>query len=207
MTVPIHSDRCFWRKFPRIAREVRERLPCHEKSAAFPAWRSLLALQLQRFVVRLPHDPLRRIIMLTVNPPASDTGKKLSPTYHVTGLFPTVQPLSPLLDDLEKAGFNDSNVELFAGPTGAERLDFKGRHQNVVMRLLGDLAMMLSDESRLQKQIDEVLRDGGIFVSLNTDGEDQKKDAAMSLLKANGGLEVTYWGPLAVEKAMAAGVA
>lgn len=138
--------------------------------------------------------------MVNVNVANSDTGKKLSPTYHVTALFLKAERLAVLVDDVEKVGFAKKDIEVFSGTEGAEELDYRGKHQGVIRRLLGDLAMMLSDESRLQSQVDRVLRNGGVFISINTDGEEKKKIAAFAILKDHQASEVCYWGPLAVER-------
>ena len=138
--------------------------------------------------------------MVSINPVASETSKKFSPTNHVTGLFLTTERLPALLDDLQAAGFSDEDIEIFSGHEGAEELDFNGKHKGVVRRLLHDLVMALSDESQLQDQIDDALREGGIFVSVDTRGENTKKEQAIQVLEANYAEDVCYWGHLAVER-------
>jgi len=138
--------------------------------------------------------------MVRVNPAQSDTGNKYSPTYHVTAVFDSFDDLEPLVDSLIMAGFTDRDIEIFAGEEGAERLDFRGKHQGVIRRIINDLAMMLSDESKLQEQLDHVLRDGGVVVSAHTHGDEEKKKRAMLLLKTANGKQISYWGPLAVER-------
>lgn len=138
--------------------------------------------------------------MVRVNPEHNATGQKYSPTYHVTAVFDSFDDLGPLLDSLSTAGFAERDIEIFAGAEGAERLDFRGKHQGVIKRIINDLTMMLSDETKLQEQMDDVLREGGVVVSAHTHGEEEKKKSAMRLLKANGGKQICYWGSMAVER-------
>ena len=137
--------------------------------------------------------------MVQVNPDLNETGKKQSPINHVTALFASPEQLPMILDDLIAEGFTDKDLEVFSGPEGAEKLDFRGRHQGVARRFLRDLAMFLSDERQVQELIDQGLREGGVFVSVDTHGNEIEKERAIAMLKANRGKNICFWGHLAVE--------
>ncbi|MCE9532105.1 MAG: hypothetical protein K8T89_13420 [Planctomycetes bacterium] len=138
--------------------------------------------------------------MARINPDPHDAGYKYSPTYHVTAIFDTFQPIPALLDAFQSSEIDEAAVEIFAGQKGIDRLDFRGKHHGVVVRMLHDLIMLLSDETQLQAKLEKALREGGHVVSIDTKGDLKIRETAIEVLKENGGKDVSYWGPLVVER-------
>ena len=138
--------------------------------------------------------------MAAINPDPHGDGFRFSPTYWVTAIYKTRAALANVLEPLRAAGFKETEVEIFVGPEGADKLDARAQQHGAVMRFLHSVASMFGDDMDVQHKFDAVLRSGGMVVNAFTNGEDAKKVRAGEILKDAGADEVTYWGKLTAEK-------
>lgn len=138
--------------------------------------------------------------MVKVNDDPHEDGYKLQPTYRVSAIFETCDDLVEIVQALEQAGFTDEQVQVFAGPEGADMLDFAGKKHGFLARLKRSLEVIYADETDFLRKIDMTLQRGGLAVFVNTGGDESLKDRAFQVVRNFDPSEVCYWGKLAVER-------
>jgi hypothetical protein len=138
--------------------------------------------------------------MVTINPDPHVKGYRYSPHRHVTAIFESRNALRPLLKDLQGAGFEKNQVEVFVGDEGVEKLDVTGKNKSILVRFLRDMEEFFTDETDHLMRTDRALRRGGFAIEVFTSGNAEKKAESARILKANGAREVYYWGRWVVEE-------
>jgi hypothetical protein len=135
-----------------------------------------------------------------MNPDPHAHGYVFIPTNRVTSLFSSYNDLQGALRALEPLGFAPQDIDVFAGPEGAELLDLCGQRHGVVTRLIRNMAALVSDDTELHQQADAVLRAGGGVIGILMDGKESMKEQVAAVLKANNGQLIHYWGRLTTQR-------
>ena len=138
--------------------------------------------------------------MVKINEDPHEQGYQLQPKYRLSAIFETCDDLVEIVQSLEQAGFTEKQLEVFAGPEGAAKLDFAGNNHGFLARLKRSLEMIYADETDLLRKIDMTLQRGGLAIFVNTAGDESLKDRAFEVIKDHNPSEVCYWGKLAVER-------
>src|SRR6266508_4348792 len=123
--------------------------------------------------------------MIKYNQDPHKEGYALGPTHHVTAVFETSDNMAAVVQALNRAGFKDEEVEVFAGKEGAEKLDFAGKRHGILARLRRSLEMIYADETDMLRKIDMLLRRGGMAVIVRVDTDEDKKKRAAEACKNN----------------------
>lgn len=105
-----------------------------------------------------------------------------------------------MLDALSEAGFAKEKVDVFMGEQGATQLDVSGDMHGDWVRFMRQLWSTIADESEVLHRAEQVLKSGGSVVAVLTDGESTQRESAAGILSAHQGQEVTYWGPLVLQR-------
>ena len=138
--------------------------------------------------------------MVQVNPNPHEHGYVFIPTNRVTGMFASYNDLQGALQALGPLGFGSQNIDVFAGPEGAELLDLCGQRHGIATWMLRNVAALVSDDATLHQQADALLRAGGGAIGVLMDGKESMKDQVAAVLKANHAQMVHYWGRLTTER-------
>jgi hypothetical protein len=137
--------------------------------------------------------------MLTVNPDTYPTGK-FSPFHYVTAIFDTPDDLDAIVESLEQNGFSGNEIDVFLGEEGAEKLDVHGKRVGLIKRWLRGVKEFFTDETEIHAFLDQKLRAGGMSILVNTIGRDERRAAAVQVLKTFGPSDVRYWGNAVIEQ-------
>jgi len=138
--------------------------------------------------------------MSRINPDPHKAGYVYQPTNAVTAFFPAGKDLQGMLDALSEAGFAKEKVDVFMGEQGATQLDVSGDMHGDWVRFMRQLWSTIADESEVLHRAEQVLKSGGSVVAVLTDGESTQRESAAGILSAHQGQEVTYWGPLVLQR-------
>jgi len=138
--------------------------------------------------------------MTTINPAPAEKPFTISPSERVSALFTSAEHLSDIIDQLTQAGFSDDHVEVFMGPEGTEIVNPNAQRHSGVVRFLKNLELLLSDETVIHKKTAEVLRNGGMLIQVNTEGNEQKKQHVARVVRQYNPVDAQYWGRLSIEK-------
>jgi hypothetical protein len=138
--------------------------------------------------------------MATINPPPAEKPFVISPSQRVSALFPTTENLDAVVDAFSAAGFANEDIEVFLGPEGTEIVSPNARRHSAVVRFLKNLELLLSDETAIHKKTAETLKNGGMLVQVNTEGDEARKEQAAAIVRRLHPIEAQYWGQLAIEK-------
>ena len=137
--------------------------------------------------------------MIRVNPEPQQGGHAFIPSGAVTAYFPPDKDLNPLMRELAAAESHDDRIDVFTGKEGLVRLDPEGRRQGQAVRLVNAVVETFFDDFQEFKKAEETLQSGGSVVAAFTLSDDEKKARVARILKAHGGNNVIYWGPLVRE--------
>jgi hypothetical protein len=121
------------------------------------------------------------------------------PTRAVTANFPAGRSVEDTLRALAEAGFDRERIDVFTGEQGARQLDPDGHCHGWWVRFRRSLEEMFADDADVFHRADQTLRSGGTVLEVFTRGDKAKKARAAEILKAAGGQDVIYWGPLLTE--------
>jgi hypothetical protein len=138
--------------------------------------------------------------MIRVNDDPHEQGYELGPTYRLTAIFESCDDMVEVLQSLEHAGFADEQIEVFAGPEGAKKLDFAGERHGLLARLKRRVQMLYADETDYLRKMEMTLQRGGMAVFVFTDNDEAAKRRALDVLKIYNPSEVVFWGKLAIER-------
>ena len=137
--------------------------------------------------------------MVAINPDPHAQGYQHSPIGSITAVFDSSNAVATAIESLLKAGFIDENIKVFVGEEGAEKLDVAGKKHGVMVRIMRNINEILADETKLQKNTDAILRNGGAMIDVVTEGDAAKNKRVAQILKSHGAHDACYWGQLSVE--------
>jgi hypothetical protein len=121
------------------------------------------------------------------------------PTLAVTAFFPAGRAVHGSLTALASAGFDPNRIDVYSGAEGARRIDSAAKSHGQRVQLRRALEELFGGDPDVFDRADQTLQSGGTVVEVFTRGNLAKKMQAAEILKATGGQDVIYWGPLLTE--------
>jgi hypothetical protein len=100
---------------------------------------------------------------------------------------------------LRDAGYYGGGVSVFIGQEGLNRLDLKGETHGVVGRVKHVVESFFTEERKFHDAIESALKEGTCYLTVQTDGSDEQKNAVQSILKAHNAHEIRFFGTWATE--------
>jgi hypothetical protein len=100
---------------------------------------------------------------------------------------------------LRDAGYYGGSVSVFIGQEGLNRLDLKGEAHGVVGRVKHAVESLFTEERKFHDAIESALQQGKCYLTVQTDGGEEQKNAVQSLLKAHHAHEIRFFGTWATE--------
>jgi hypothetical protein len=137
--------------------------------------------------------------MVRTDPNPPTRGYTFGPTQAVTAFFPAGRPVDGALIALTAAGFDPDRIDVYTGADGARRIDPAGKTRARRVEFRRALEELFGGDADVFDRADRTLRSGGTVVEVFTRGNLAKKMRAADILKAAGGQDVIYWGPLLTE--------
>ena len=138
--------------------------------------------------------------MARVNPQLLDENAQYNPIHRVTGLFDAHDGVTTAIRALEDSGVARNDIDIFSGEEGERALDPSGDHLGTAGRLFRKVENWVSDTSKFHEVASATLNAGGFVLAVRAEGDDARKDEAMSILTRHGARDVKYWNNFYVEQ-------
>ena len=134
-----------------------------------------------------------------VNPDPHAEGFKPQPIYNVTAVLEHISEVFSVVQSLEKDGFSEDQISVFIGQDGLTKLDLHGKEHGILARVVRALES-LTAEAEANRNAEEALKEGRIFVAVSTDGSDQQKAKIERILKSHNAQKLHFFGRWTVER-------
>ena len=118
------------------------------------------------------------------------------PNNHVLAVFHAESQAEIAARELQKKGFGEP-VIISGGKEASEKIEVEGEHSNPVSSFVKTLAGHLSEQVPLLEQYEEEARLGRKVFAIRVEEKDQIFEIT-ELLKAQGGVNIRYFGTFAV---------
>jgi hypothetical protein len=138
--------------------------------------------------------------MPQVNPDPHKTTYQFLPQRCVTATFDSPVTAAAATTRLREAGFAESAIRVYIGEEGANEIDIDAEKQSLPTKLLQSLTKALADDAGYLERAAGKLRQGGAFVSVTVDEDQEAAERASAVLKAAGGEGVQHWGDWTTEQ-------
>lgn len=138
--------------------------------------------------------------MVHFNPDLAQDNFQFNPIGRVTGLFEAHEPVVPCVRALEAAGLTTSDIEVFAGQDGMDRIDPTGESHGAAGKLFRLVESWVSDTSDFHAEAAAHLAQGGYVLAVNVGTDAALKARVMAMLAEQGASDVKYWHSLFVEQ-------
>lgn len=136
--------------------------------------------------------------MANVDPNSTNEDLLVYPTNKVVGIIDNSAKTEAAIDALAKAGFDTDEIEVFCGQKGANIVDSGGEEHGVLAKILRTIQTFGTDYEHAKRH-EEELQAGHFMITVPVD-EDEDKQEAADILKANGGYFINYYGALTIEE-------
>lgn len=133
-----------------------------------------------------------------VNPDPHAEGFQLQPTNQITAIIDNLDDVLSTMQCLTEAGFSDTDLSVFVGRDGLAKLDLHGERHGILGRIVRAADSLTSNEEANQ-EAENALKAGRAYVTVLTDGGEEQKTTADSILKAHNASNVRYYGRWTVE--------
>lgn len=120
------------------------------------------------------------------------------PIYKVVTVFKDHDEVVPTVEELQKAGFSEQDIEAFCGVDGEKRMDFEGTRHGVWASFLRAVQHVGPDRTYLERY-EQHLRDGDCMIMVRVSKKEEKERAA-EILHRHTDERVTYFGLLMVDE-------
>ena len=134
-----------------------------------------------------------------VNPDPHSEGFQWQPTNSVTAILNGVEEVNQVIHSLKQSGFSGDDISVFMGRDGLAKLDVHGENHGVAGRLIRAVESVTADQHP-DKDVESALRQGRVYMTISTHGDDQKKAVAERVLKAHHADTIRHFGRWAVER-------
>ena len=119
------------------------------------------------------------------------------PANKVIGILNTRDDLHAAVTELNNNGFEEEQVQVLCGETGAERLDTTGERHGFLARLYRFVEKLGVESKHLSEYKSELL-DGRFLVAIDVRDEDERA-RVVGILKAHGGHRINFYGKWTIE--------
>jgi hypothetical protein len=134
-----------------------------------------------------------------VNPDPHSEGFTPQPIYNVTAVFDELKDIISAVRSLRESGFLDERTSVFMGKEGLAKLDLHGEDHGALARVVRALESLTAEELA-NREAETALKEGRIFMTVQTDGSEDQKEAAERVLKAHNAHTVRFFGRWTVER-------
>jgi hypothetical protein len=138
--------------------------------------------------------------MARINPLPTTISAQYDPLHRVTGLFDGHDAVTTAIHDLEEAGIDRDEIDVFSGAEGERALDPSGAARGIVGRAFRAVEDLVSDTSKFQEIAAATLNAGGFVVAVRAEGDETLRHELMGILARHGARDVKYWHDLYVEQ-------
>ena len=136
---------------------------------------------------------------VNVNPDPHAEGFKAQPILHVTAIVDGLGDVISAISLLQRHGFSDDHVSVFLGKDGLAKLDLHGEDHGVMARVVRTLES-LTAEAQANQDAEAALKDGRIFMAVETDGSEEQKSTVERILKESNGHTLRFFGRWTVQR-------
>lgn len=130
--------------------------------------------------------------------PDTDGGFWRYPTHKLLSSFDDAENVSAVIAALLESGVDEKAIEVFCGTTGEEEIDFSGEKHGAWAAFVRSI-QALSSEHLYLDYFQKELHAGGYLLQVAVGGAEEKETIA-SVIHANGGKRVTYFGTWLIEE-------
>lgn len=134
-----------------------------------------------------------------MNPDPHAKGFKPQPIYNVTGVIDQLSDVLSAVRSLQQSGFSEKKISVFMGRDGLAKLDLRGEEHGVLAKVIRALESLTAEE-QANHDVEAALKEGRIFIAVETDGSDQQKTEVERILKAHGARTMRFFGRWTVER-------
>ena len=120
------------------------------------------------------------------------------PTNKLIGVVATPEELQATITELNKAGFEENEIDVLCGKEGADRLDVSGKYHGLLARLYRYVGRLGDIESKNLQEYEQELLNGDYVLAIQVPDED-KRMQVLNVIKSHGGHAVTFYGRWTVE--------
>lgn len=135
---------------------------------------------------------------VNVNPDPHAEGFKPQPILHVTAIFDELDDVISAIGPLQRQGFSDYHVSVFLGKDGLAKLDLHGEGHGALARVVRNLES-LTAEAQANQDAEAALKDGRIFIAVETDGSENQKLLVARILKERNAHTLRFFGRWTVQ--------
>jgi hypothetical protein len=136
---------------------------------------------------------------VNVNPDPHAEGFTPQPIYNVTAVFDELNDVISAVRSLKQYGFSDERTSVFRGKKGLARLDLHGEDHGVLARVIRALESLTAEE-QANSDAEAALKEGRIFITVQTVGSDEQKETVKRVLKAHKAHTLRFFGRWTVER-------
>jgi hypothetical protein len=133
-----------------------------------------------------------------LNPDPHADGFQWQPINSVTAIMDKMEDLTAAVEWLKRSGFSENDVSVFMGQEGLAKLDLRGENHGIAGRLIRAVESVTSDRHP-DKEVEATLENGGIYIVVATNGDEQQKAVAENVLKEHHARDVHFFGRWTVE--------
>jgi signal recognition particle GTPase len=136
---------------------------------------------------------------VNVNPDPHAEGFTPQPIYNVTAVFDDLHDVISAVRSLKQYGFTDECTSVFIGKEGLSKLDLHGEDHGVLARVTRALESLTAEE-QANRDAEAALKEGRIFITVQTVGSDEQKETVEHVLKAHRAHSLRFFGRWTVER-------
>ena len=130
--------------------------------------------------------------MPAINP--SRAAEEQLPVECVTALCVSSDSIPRAVEALRAADFAESDIEMFIGKEGQDKLRVDRAKDPVLVKFLHALTEALADDATYLDSAMVILKNGGAMIRVNTGDEEAPVHRAAQALRGAGAGEVRHWG-------------
>jgi hypothetical protein len=121
------------------------------------------------------------------------------PVDSLLAVLPTGEAAAAAAAALRGTGFKDRDITILRGDEGADRLDGTGAVNGIIPRIRRLLSFTMMDQLVDMAVYEQAIREGQAVVMVRVRGDDRKA-AAVKVLREHGGHFINYYGRFATEE-------
>ena len=121
------------------------------------------------------------------------------PAGSLLAVLPDAESAAAAAAAVRAAGITDRDITILRGPEGADRLDGTGAVNGLVARLRRLVSFTLMDQLVDMALYEQAVREGQVVLMVRARDE-ERKAAAIAVVRQHGGHFINYYGRFATEE-------
>lgn len=138
-------------------------------------------------------------VSIIVNPDPHAESFTPQPIHNVTAVFDDLDDVISAVRSLKQYGFADEGTSVFIGEEGLVKLDLHGEHHGVLAHVIRALES-LNAEEQANHDAEAALKEGHIFITVQTVGSNEQKETVERVLKAHKAHTLRFFGRWTIER-------